>query len=102
MDYCKKCGQHVTTMLTHDCSKHESCPSCAALRARVEVLEKVVDAVIKRCGDVEGIAKVLHKLHPFCSYPSARLIKEWDALSYNEKVPYLREATAVSAWLKEG
>ena len=59
-------------------------------------------AQLARVDDVEGLAQVLHKLHPFCSYPSARLIKEWDALSAQEKVPYLREATAVSAWLKEG
>jgi hypothetical protein len=39
-DYCKKCGNYVTTLLTHDCSTHEPCPSCAALRARVAVLEK--------------------------------------------------------------
>jgi hypothetical protein len=42
-DYCQKCGNYVTTLLTHDCSTHEPCPSCAALHSRVAVLEKRVE-----------------------------------------------------------
>ena len=68
----------------------------------VKQLEAERDALRARIEDVEGMAKVLLKQHPYCSYPSARLIKEWDALSENEKVPYIRDARAVSAWLKEG
>jgi hypothetical protein len=39
-------------MLTHDCSKHESCPSCAALRARLAVLgkeNKILEKVARGC-----------------------------------------------------
>jgi hypothetical protein len=43
MDYCIKCSQplfHGT--IPHRCIADIPCPSCAALRARIEVLEKVV------------------------------------------------------------
>ena len=35
MDYCNKCGQHVTTLLTHDCSK-VVCPQCARFREKLD------------------------------------------------------------------
>ena len=36
MDYCNKCGQHVTTLLTHDCSKVVFCPQCARFREKLD------------------------------------------------------------------
>ena len=44
MDYCIKCSQplfHGT--IPHRCIADIPCPSCAALRARIEVLEKVAE-----------------------------------------------------------
>jgi len=46
MDYCIKCSQplfHGT--IPHRCIADIPCPSCAALRARIEVLEKVAEEI---------------------------------------------------------
>ena len=37
-DYCNRCGNHVTTLLTHDCSKREmtQCPQCARFQKKLD------------------------------------------------------------------
>ena len=57
MDYCIKCSQplfHGT--IPHRCIADILCPSCAALRARIEVLEKVVEWACVRLGIVNDPA----------------------------------------------
>lgn len=40
--FCKQCGNLVTTILTHDCSKSSECPSCAILREELERRQRVI------------------------------------------------------------
>jgi len=46
-DYCNRCGNHVTTLLTHDCLKREmtQCPQCARFREKLdrEKMAAIVD-----------------------------------------------------------
>ena len=46
-DYCNRCGNHVTTLLTHDCSKREmtQCPQCARFREKLD-REKMIETVL--------------------------------------------------------
>ena len=88
MDYCIKCSQplfHGT--IPHRCIADIPCPSCGALRARIE--------------DVDGMAMLLCVMMAVPYYKG-------DHQAYWARVPigvqnYWREkARAVSAWLKEG
>lgn len=58
-DYCKKCGHFVTTLLTHDCSQRNNCPSCTALRAEVERLNKLVVGLDWRSGEIKELQSQL-------------------------------------------
>jgi hypothetical protein len=77
MDYCIKCSQplfHGT--IPHRCIADIPCPSCAALRARIE--------------DVEGMAFVIAE--DYCPVGMPTIVSPVD----------IKVARAVSAWLKEG
>ena len=85
-ELCPKCGLKKAVWSHIECCTEgftePPCPSCVALRARIE--------------DVEGMAKFMCEL----SYPATGT--GWAGTVESARMAWRERARAVSAWLKEG